>query len=216
MKIKCNIIKDLLPLYAEKLTSEESNSLILEHISECESCKNEYEKITKKVELPTNLNDYNNLKKAKRKDRKNLITGIVSIILFLLLIFVLIKPYLYLGDRISVTVNGEINNEQIKISQKDIICNYDGKNQEIHFGNSEKTKISTKGNEYGSYTFNIATDKGTVKFELIHTNWWEVQNVILFFNIDTENNTMLFQVEDYASTVKLDDKTNTYYIYYML
>jgi hypothetical protein len=219
MKIKCNIIKDLLPLYAEKLTSEESNSLILEHISECESCKNEYEKITEKVELPTNLNDYINLKKAKRKDRNNLIIGIISVVLFLLLIFALIKPYfpyLYTGDRISITVNGEIDNEQIEISQKDIICNYDGKKQEVNFDNSEKVEISTKGNEYGSYIFNIATDKGTVKLELIHTNWWEIHNVNLFFNIDTESNTLIYQIDDYIDTVKSDDKSNTYYIYYML
>ena len=34
----CNIIKDLLPLYVEKLTSEASNILLEEHLRNCESC----------------------------------------------------------------------------------------------------------------------------------------------------------------------------------
>ncbi|MGN0476935.1 MAG: zf-HC2 domain-containing protein, partial [Ruminococcus sp.] len=36
MKTKCNVIRDLIPLYAENLTSEESNNLISEHLLNCE------------------------------------------------------------------------------------------------------------------------------------------------------------------------------------
>jgi Predicted integral membrane protein len=35
----CDVIKDLLPLYIEKLTSESSNELVEEHIKNCENCK---------------------------------------------------------------------------------------------------------------------------------------------------------------------------------
>lgn len=35
----CNIIKDLMPIYIEKLTSESSNKLIEEHIKVCDSCR---------------------------------------------------------------------------------------------------------------------------------------------------------------------------------
>jgi len=37
---KCEIIKDLLPLYVDDLCSEESKKLIESHIESCESCKN--------------------------------------------------------------------------------------------------------------------------------------------------------------------------------
>lgn len=36
--MNCEIIKDLMPLYIEKLTSESSNKLILEHIKDCKNC----------------------------------------------------------------------------------------------------------------------------------------------------------------------------------
>lgn len=39
MKVSCNIIEDLLPLYIDDVCSEESKALVLEHLSTCESCK---------------------------------------------------------------------------------------------------------------------------------------------------------------------------------
>ena len=39
MKISCNIIRDLLPLYAEDLASEDTRSLVDGHLCDCEECK---------------------------------------------------------------------------------------------------------------------------------------------------------------------------------
>lgn len=39
---KCKIIEDLLPLYVEHMTSEESAKWIEEHLNECEDCKSQY------------------------------------------------------------------------------------------------------------------------------------------------------------------------------
>lgn len=36
--MNCRIIKDLLPLYVEQLTSDPSNDLIQEHIKTCQDC----------------------------------------------------------------------------------------------------------------------------------------------------------------------------------
>lgn len=38
MKINCNIIRDLLPLYADQVCSDESRELIDEHLAECRGC----------------------------------------------------------------------------------------------------------------------------------------------------------------------------------
>ncbi|UOQ84700.1 zf-HC2 domain-containing protein [Gracilibacillus salinarum] len=35
---KCEIVKDLIPMYVEKLTSEDSNQFIEEHLHSCEEC----------------------------------------------------------------------------------------------------------------------------------------------------------------------------------
>jgi len=48
MKISCNIIRDLLPLYAEDLASEDTRALVDNHLCDCESCT-EFLKEIKKV-----------------------------------------------------------------------------------------------------------------------------------------------------------------------
>lgn len=38
MKLNCNVIKDLLPLYADQICSEESRGLVEEHLTDCKDC----------------------------------------------------------------------------------------------------------------------------------------------------------------------------------
>jgi len=52
MKISCEIIKDLLPLYHDDVCSEESRVLVEEHIPDCTICKEELNKIRKDFECP--------------------------------------------------------------------------------------------------------------------------------------------------------------------
>lgn len=51
MKITCNVIEDLLPLYVDQLLSEDSRSLVEEHIRECEACQKHLE-ILRKEQAP--------------------------------------------------------------------------------------------------------------------------------------------------------------------
>ena len=39
MKINCDVIRDLLPLYVDGISSKESTRLVEEHISECNGCR---------------------------------------------------------------------------------------------------------------------------------------------------------------------------------
>lgn len=45
MKIECGIVRDLLPLYAEQITSEASNKAVEEHLKECEQCSKVYQEM---------------------------------------------------------------------------------------------------------------------------------------------------------------------------
>ena len=45
MTNECSIVKDLLPLYAEDLTSAETADFVKTHLAGCESCREEYVKI---------------------------------------------------------------------------------------------------------------------------------------------------------------------------
>ena len=45
MKLSCDIIRDLLPLYAEELASGDSQEAVREHLDGCEDCRRTYEKM---------------------------------------------------------------------------------------------------------------------------------------------------------------------------
>lgn len=45
MRIACEVVKDLLPLYHDRICSDNSRTLVEEHLSECGDCKNEMERL---------------------------------------------------------------------------------------------------------------------------------------------------------------------------
>ena len=51
MKLDCEVIRDLLPLYAEHMASPASTALVEEHLQECEACRAELEQMEQPVLL---------------------------------------------------------------------------------------------------------------------------------------------------------------------
>ena len=49
MKTPCSVIQDLLPLYAEELTGEDSRKLVEDHLEECENCKQTLEELKEAI-----------------------------------------------------------------------------------------------------------------------------------------------------------------------
>lgn len=56
MKITCDIIRDLLPLYAEDMVSEDSKQLVDEHLCGCDDCTRELARIKKTDPIPVEIN----------------------------------------------------------------------------------------------------------------------------------------------------------------
>ncbi|BBF43766.1 hypothetical protein lbkm_2454 [Lachnospiraceae bacterium KM106-2] len=117
MKIACNVIHDLLPLYVEKITSEESNALIDEHIATCEKCRKEMEKLNSTDSIiafdsvePVPLE----LIKKSVGSRKKLAVSFVSCIVFLVTFTIfayLIRPNYIPYEKSGVTVEKNEKNE---------------------------------------------------------------------------------------------------------
>ena len=53
MKITCNIIEDLLPLYIDDMVSEDSRQLVEEHLKECAACRKMLDEMKKENQLRT-------------------------------------------------------------------------------------------------------------------------------------------------------------------
>ena len=93
MKTDCCIVRDLLPLYAENMVSDETACLINEHLGECEYCRKEADMIMSdtftppiKEPIPDTANDTVPLKKiAKRFNMQMQSMSYALIILFVFL-----------------------------------------------------------------------------------------------------------------------------------
>lgn len=87
MKIPCNIIRDLLPLYIDRIESDESRAAVKEHLSTCPDCRAYYKSIKRALGVITAEqqaaipDDYVKLSRKIRK-RRALYAG--SAALFLL------------------------------------------------------------------------------------------------------------------------------------
>lgn len=53
-KVSCEIIKDMLPLYYDEVCSDDSKRLVEEHLSECNNCKMELDKIQDEIHIQKN------------------------------------------------------------------------------------------------------------------------------------------------------------------
>ncbi len=88
-KIPCAVIKDLLPSYAEDLTSPETSGLVREHLEECPDCEAVYEAMHGEI-LPETEGDcgidadsseIDYLKKIRNTGRKKIIAAVIAVLL---------------------------------------------------------------------------------------------------------------------------------------
>lgn len=73
MKIDCDIIKDLLPLYVEGIASEKSRKAVEEHLEECEGCKKIYQEMIKpKLQVHYDREPAESFRKYVKKEKRKL------------------------------------------------------------------------------------------------------------------------------------------------
>lgn len=128
MKNECSIVRDLLPLYAEDMVSDETKSFIDEHIKCCENCRNELEQI-KKNNSNQQFNIEEPIKTLKNKLlKKRVMTIALTVLITLAAAIVIItslttpKYFPYSQNPISTT---ETESGTIIINISEQVANYD-------------------------------------------------------------------------------------------
>lgn len=90
MKIPCSVVRDLLPLYAEEMTEEETRTLVDEHLEECSECSKRLEEIRAAAAVPAENTAVDTakpllaLKKTINK-RRRITAAIAALCVFILL-----------------------------------------------------------------------------------------------------------------------------------
>lgn len=71
MKITCDIIKDLLPLYHDDVCSRDSCKMVEEHIDKCEDCRVELRKYDIEIKGVNNMIEAKTLKEISQRWKKD-------------------------------------------------------------------------------------------------------------------------------------------------
>lgn len=87
MKNECNIIRDLLPLYAENMVSSDTAAFVEEHLKGCEACQKEYER-SKEPQTVQKISDAAPLLKLSRKMKVRKIQTIALTAIFVIALLV--------------------------------------------------------------------------------------------------------------------------------
>jgi len=66
-ELKCCVVRDLLPLYADDVVSEETHVLVERHLSNCEECRAAHFSMKVKLDLPPVANGAEAIRQVKRK-----------------------------------------------------------------------------------------------------------------------------------------------------
>ena len=87
-KRECKIVQDLLPNYIEKLTNEETNKFIEEHLKGCNECQKIFENMKKDFQVNATKRDNREVKYIKKYSSKLKILR--NILLIIIILFVII------------------------------------------------------------------------------------------------------------------------------
>lgn len=189
MKVTCNVIKDILPLYMENMLSDDSCKIVEEHLEQCQECKLYLEEMRTftKVPVDTNTSPFLKIKSTLRK--KKMLTAVFSM-MFSIIVFVVTMAFLTAPEYIpfsegSVTIK-EIGNGSVLAEFEDTVYGYDI--------NKYPTDDNT-GNVYHITTWNSQWNrtikKSNAKNTVLNPNGEEVVSVY-YYETDGSEDVLMY------------------------
>ena len=87
MKLPCKVIEDMLPMYYDKVCSEESAALVEEHLRSCPRCAQMLADLGAEIEIPEQkVDDMKPLQKIRKSYRKMKLVGLIALLCALILV----------------------------------------------------------------------------------------------------------------------------------
>ena len=98
MKVSCEIVKDLLPLYHDGVCSNDSKTMVEEHLAYCDSCKAELKAMVDTLfinKTEQNLNEAEAVKKLSKRWKKGMLKSLLKGVLITIVVIALVALVLY-------------------------------------------------------------------------------------------------------------------------
>lgn len=185
MKITCDIIKDLLPLYAEDMVSQDSKKLVDEHLCTCDSCTKELAGLVKMPKVPVGV-ETASLKRVETTIRRRRILAVLAAV-FLMATLVL-GVNLFLDAKVFLTADRAVVSVQrteegrIQLRMSGMVTGMRSLDNGEETGNwgviactrMGKLLAESMGNSYSEYTTGVVSDEQNLWYCNSHTGIGEV------------------------------------------
>lgn len=156
----CNLVKDLLPNYIDKVTSSETNIFMEEHLKNCDECRKSFEKMSEEMKIDYKSKDEKKINIFRKVNNKiRLLKVIIFVIIFILVVIFIRKLVIInnIENRASEVNYNNYSKVMVETTEKYIA------KTEYYQNNDNFIKINTKMNEAGisktiSYKLNEKED----------------------------------------------------------
>lgn len=223
MNISCNVIRDILPLYAEDMVCDETKALVDEHLCGCDACTKELGKLKKKEVIPVSVDTapMEHIRKAIWK--RQILTTVCVILTILSLMW---TGTVYMTAPIYLPAEKAIEGVELRedgglaIDYADgvsAMSSYYGADKDIciiavttrgYLRNGVKTEKKLQAmtpEEREDYYKSYATHTG----ELTQADYDKYQNVIVYSTFQNENDSSLIDQRSAFNGVREEDGTWT-------
>lgn len=148
MKVSCDIIRDLLPLYAEDMVSQASKDMVDEHLCECDECVKVLGQIKKQTPIPAEVNTDALHQLKKRIVLRRILTAAAAV---MTLITLCALGNAYLFAPIQLTAEQAIEDFYVREDGALVIDYAAGINGRGWCGDENNRVMSCESNRYDLY-----------------------------------------------------------------
>lgn len=170
----CNLVKDLLPNYIDKVTSSETNNFIEEHLKNCDECRKSFENMSEEMKIDYKSKNDKKINIFRKVNNKIILLKAIIFVIIFIFILVFIRKVIIINNIEGMASKADFNNYSkvmVETTEKYI------SKTEYYQNNDNFIEIITKINKEGiskiiSYNLNGQEDIR------IFNNGVESQNVI--------------------------------------
>ena len=202
MKLPCEVVRDLLPLYTEDMVSPESRKLTEEHLAECAPCRETYKAMGAKIpdvqfRMDT-AKEFAKYEKKKKLKLAALIAGVTAAAVFLILFLIL-----FINSALLISVIGfVILHEELTPVQTDT----DPSHYSMYMGEEALSKYRNKWDmDESVFPAELTDDMEVFDYKMVYYDCWDAQYLSYL--------TVTYSPDDYAAELgRLEDCGVTPYL----
>jgi len=195
MKVNCNIIQDLLPLYVEQLVSEKSKIEIEEHLKECSQCTKVYEEMNMpKPHIQYSREPAESFRKYVKNKKRRLGIKIAVITALVVMTIVMIR-LIAVGALVAFLA---LDGEKAEVLEDTDISHYSW-----YIGENAGEEYAEKwGMNEDIFPEEITNEMRVTDYKMVYYNPWDAQYLSYLVVEYEENNyqTEVKRLNNYAST----------------